>query len=203
MSNIKKSHFAILGLLSWQPQSGYDIKKLVEVGLSHFWNENYGNIYPTLDGLVRDGLAVKEAGNTSGRRTRNVYRITQQGQQLFDDWLAQPADLPIVRNELLLKFFLSGRLPNKASLRIVQNYQVHQQVILEDYRRSAAILGRAIETGTYPQEVMMLLNNDTRPLNTKQKARQCKFVLLTLRHGIMAVEARLAWCQEVMQVLTE
>jgi DNA-binding PadR family transcriptional regulator len=36
----RKTWFAILGLLDWRPMSGYDIKKLVEMGLSHFWSES-------------------------------------------------------------------------------------------------------------------------------------------------------------------
>lgn len=44
----KKTHFALLRLLSWKPMSGYEIKTIVDVGLSHFWNENYG-LGPPLD----------------------------------------------------------------------------------------------------------------------------------------------------------
>ncbi|NNE00920.1 MAG: PadR family transcriptional regulator, partial [Pirellulaceae bacterium] len=80
--------------------SGYDMKKIVDVGLSHFWNENYGQIYPTLDSLVRDGLARKSEGGGDGKRKRNVYTITKRGVEAFREWLALPADPPIVRNEL-------------------------------------------------------------------------------------------------------
>ena len=68
--------------------SGYDIKKLVDVGLSHFWNENYGQIYPTLDQLVKDGLATKRAERKSGKRQRFVYTITRKGQKAFRDWMS-------------------------------------------------------------------------------------------------------------------
>ena len=48
--------------------SGYDIKKLVDVGLSHFWSENYGQIYPTLESLVQEGLATRKEDRSSGKR---------------------------------------------------------------------------------------------------------------------------------------
>ena len=39
-----KSKYAILGMLSIEPMSGYDIKKEVEKSISNFWTESYGQI---------------------------------------------------------------------------------------------------------------------------------------------------------------
>ena len=72
MAARRKTRFAILGLLSWKPMSGYDIKKLIEMGLQYFWQESYEQLYPTLEALVAEGL-----GGTQGR---------------FDLW-GQPAPL--------------------------------------------------------------------------------------------------------------
>jgi len=36
------SSFAILGVLSLGAMSGYDVKKLIERSIAHFWNESYG-----------------------------------------------------------------------------------------------------------------------------------------------------------------
>jgi DNA-binding PadR family transcriptional regulator len=41
-----KTKYPILGLLAEQPMSGYDIKKLVDVRFSFFWNESYGQSIP-------------------------------------------------------------------------------------------------------------------------------------------------------------
>ena len=84
-----KTPFAILGLLSWQPMSGYDIKKLVDMGLQHFWNESYGQLYPTLDKLVANGLATRSEETSSGGRRRRVYSITAAGRRAFIDWLRE------------------------------------------------------------------------------------------------------------------
>ena len=56
MKRANKTQFAVLGLLSWQPMSGYTIKKLIEMGLTQFWSESYGQLYPTLEKLVETGL---------------------------------------------------------------------------------------------------------------------------------------------------
>ena len=198
----KKTRFALLGLLSWKPMSGYDIKKLIDMGLSHFWNENYGQIYPTLDQLVNDGLAKKSVDRGSGKRKRHVYRITPRGKAAFHEWLGLPTAAPVVRNELQLKFFLSSRLPAKDSLRIIKEYRSQQQEVLKEYRESETALRKAIESGVYPAEVEEILTGHEKKQSAKQKAKQCNMFLLSLRHGILAVEARIVWCDEVITNLT-
>ena len=202
MSQKKKTQFAILGLLSWKPMSGYDIKKIVDVGLSHFWNENYGQIYPTLDELVNVGFAKKSVDKNSGKRKRYVYRITPDGASAFHEWHAQPADVPTVRNELQLKFFLGSKLPAQNSLRIIREYQIQQRAILREYRESEVELRKAIKSGDYPDEVLEILEGHEKPQTAKQKAKQCRIFLLTLRHGILALEARMKWCDEVINELS-
>ena len=117
--------------------SGYDIKKLVDVGLSHFWSENYGQIYPTLEQLVKNGLALKSKQRKSGKRDRFVYSITPIGKKLVRDWIRGPTDPPAVRNELQLKLFLSADSPTK-SIHLIQQFQIQQRAQLEEYRNSGA-----------------------------------------------------------------
>ncbi len=182
--------------------SGYDIKKIVDAGLSHFWNENYGQIYPTLDDLVESGFAKKSVDKKSGKRKRYIYRITANGESNFHKWLAQPADVPSVRNELQLKFFLSSRLPTSNNLRIINEYREQQRALLADYRGSEVELRKAIASGSYPDEVLEILEGHDKPQTPKQKTKQCRIFLLTLRHGILAIEARLKWCDEVSRELS-
>lgn len=182
--------------------SGYDIKKIVDIGLSHFWNENYGQIYPTLDSLVNEGLAQKSVGGGGGKRKRHVYSITGRGVKELQQWLALPADPPIVRNELQLKFFLSSKLPTKTTLRIIEVYRSQQQEVLQGYRESEVVLRKAIESGEYPQEVKEILAGKETRGSARQRAKQCTIFLLTLRHGILAIESRIAWCDEVIAHLT-
>lgn len=183
--------------------SGYDIKKIVDIGLSHFWNENYGQIYPTLDALVKEGLATKSVDQKSGKRRRHQYHITASGVSAFRDWLALPADPPSVRNELQLKFFLGSKLPAKNSLQMIRAYQEQQQEILAEYRESEVALRRAIESGDYPEEVQGIFDGHEKPQTSKQKSRQCRIFLLTLRHGVLAIEARMKWCAEVISELSK
>ena len=53
----KKLDCVILGLLSHEELTGYEIKRRIDSSLSYFWGASYGSIYPTLNSLVDDGLA--------------------------------------------------------------------------------------------------------------------------------------------------
>jgi len=105
------TRFAVLGLLSMRPCSGYDLKKMSDMSISHFWNENYGHIYPVLRALEADGLATREAQQTPGRPPKSVYRITDEGRRALQEWLQEPVEYHPYRMELLLKLFFADVLP--------------------------------------------------------------------------------------------
>ena len=193
-----KTQYALLGLLNMSPMSGYDVKKMVDVGLSHFWNENYGQIYPALDLLVAEGLAEKFTGHGQGKRKRNTYSITEKGQDAFRDWLSQPSSPIIIRNELQLKFFLSGKMPSEISLQIIEKYRDQQNELLEDYLESEIGLRQSVNSGEYPEEIEGVFPADKNMESPEEIIKQCHIFLLTLRHGIIALEGRIQWCDEVM-----
>jgi DNA-binding PadR family transcriptional regulator len=174
--------------------SGYDIKKFVEMGLSHFWSESYGQLYPTLAELVAGGLASKTA-DRRGKRHRYVFTITPKGRRAFLEWLRKPTDLPRTRNEFQLKFFLCSRRPFEDGIRLLEEYRKQQHEVYEEYAVSETVLSQAVQNGAVPTELGEVLERASR--------EQLLFFLLTLRHGVRSVEARLAWCDEALQTLRE
>lgn len=195
MARKQKTKYAILGLLTWMPMSGYDIKKLVEMSLAHFWSESYGALFPTLNRLVEGGLATKQLDPSSGGRRRTVYRITERGRRAFDSWLSEATDPPRVRNELLMKFFLTSRRNTAESIRLLEEYRDQQRERLDVFRESEAILARALRGGEVPKEITAILDDTTGESN------EMRVFFLTLRHGILAVEARLRWIDEAIATL--
>ena len=45
MANKKKMDYVLLGLLSHEPMTGYEIKKRLDTTLRFFWGGSYGSIY--------------------------------------------------------------------------------------------------------------------------------------------------------------
>lgn len=100
--NTGKSKYVVLGMLAHSPQTGYTIKKWIENEYSHFWQESFGQIYPTLKKLVAEGFAVSSAESTNARG-QIVYSITDAGREELSDWLCKEPEVEKLRYEILLK----------------------------------------------------------------------------------------------------
>ena len=101
---------ALLGMLSLRPMSGYEIRQTIEQSIGNFWRESYGQIYPTLKRLVREGLAEVVPERGKGRGSRTVYRLTADGRKRLRAWLKTPSAEQVPRNEMLLKVFFAGQI---------------------------------------------------------------------------------------------
>lgn len=100
----------ILGFLSIQPLSGYDLKRYFDASVRHFWSADQAAIYRTLADLSAEGLVEQERVAQTTRPDRKVYHLTDPGRAALDAWLATPAP-PVARREpLLVKLFFAGRL---------------------------------------------------------------------------------------------
>ena len=106
-----KSKYAILGMLSIEPMSGYDIKKEVENSISNFWTESYGQIYPVLKNLIAEKLVTKTVESEAGKPDRHVYSLTATGRKELRRWLRQGFAPKIQRDEFLLKLFFGEEIP--------------------------------------------------------------------------------------------
>jgi DNA-binding PadR family transcriptional regulator len=203
MARKARTHYAILGLLCWKPMSGYDIKRMVEVGLKYFWSESYGQIFPTLKGLVDDGLATKTVDPETGGRRRQVYTATGAGRRVFKAWLRQPTDLPRLRDELKLKFFLTSRGESDEGVRLLEEYRAQQLEHLAVLKESQVILASAIRDTVMPDELKELQKtldwSDSEM--TPAQSHELLVFYLTLRSGILVAEARVAWVEEVLPIL--
>ncbi|MDX1418802.1 MAG: PadR family transcriptional regulator [Rubricoccaceae bacterium] len=107
MASSNRTEYAVLGLLALGARTGYDIKKMADGALSHFWNESFGHIYPVLRRLEGRGLLTSTVEPQEGRPDRRVYALTPEGQATLQAWFAQPVEPVPPRNELLLKLFFA------------------------------------------------------------------------------------------------
>jgi PadR family transcriptional regulator, regulatory protein AphA len=101
--------YVILGMVSREPRSGYEIKAAVDSTTRFFWAASYGQIYPELRRLSGAGL-LAGVDAPRGQRKRTVYAITADGEATLRDWLRRPPETTEMREEGLLKLFFSGLL---------------------------------------------------------------------------------------------
>jgi PadR family transcriptional regulator AphA len=95
--------YAILGLLSWQPLSGYDLKKIISESEVFYWSGNNNQIYTALIRLHTDGLVTRQVQLQESLPAKKVYSITQAGLAELRRWLLSTVELPEVRNPFLIQ----------------------------------------------------------------------------------------------------
>lgn len=103
MSRKSQTELAVLGALAAEPATGYGVRQAIVETLGHFWAESFGQIYPTLAALERDGLVVKDA--------QGKYRVTARGRRRLTELLSEPSAPTQPRNGLLLRLFFAAHLP--------------------------------------------------------------------------------------------
>ncbi len=178
MAKENKSRYALLGVLSICPGSGYDVKKFMERSTSNFWSESYGQIYPMLKQLVDEGLAISHAEKQEGKPERYVYTLTAKGKEELQQWLAEPIENAVERNELLLKLFFGEHNSIAKNIEHVQAFQVLQSQLLEKYQG----IEHYLQAGAVNQPDLY-------------------YPLITVRYGIRRCQALLAWCEETLATL--
>ncbi|MGC0331960.1 DNA-binding PadR family transcriptional regulator [Streptomyces sp. SAI-170] len=94
----------LLGLLATGPSHGYDLKRRHDERFPQARPLAYGQVYTTLQRLVRDGLAEVDGTDSDGGPERTLYRTTEAGARELARWAAEvtpPA--PFVANEIFAK----------------------------------------------------------------------------------------------------
>jgi DNA-binding PadR family transcriptional regulator len=100
MTRVNYTKYIILGMLGSGPMSGYEIRKYVKELFSYMWDIGYGQIYPMLSRLEREGMATMEEAPSGRGPNRKVYGITEAGRKELRAWLRSPEKKEY---ELLLK----------------------------------------------------------------------------------------------------
>jgi PadR family transcriptional regulator AphA len=166
MKDLSSTAYVILGMLGLGARTGYDVKNIVDRSARFFWAASYGQIYPELRRLEQAGL-VDGKSVPSGGRKRREFTLTAKGREALQEWLAQPAGMPELRDESLLKLFFGDALPREQAL--------------EQLRR---------RRGGHEDFLGFLREVQARP-----GGEDPPFVDLILRYGIAYAEFNVDWCR--------
>jgi DNA-binding PadR family transcriptional regulator len=162
--------------------SGYDIKKFCDSSIGHFWNENYGHIYPVLQRMEEEGLITKEVKQNEGRPAKNIYSITKKGKEELDKWLVLPLDKEPIRSELLLKIFLSKDIPVETIIERIHGIKEESERDLIKYSE---------------------IENFLKSGKIKADKKNLTLWLTTSNYGKIGEEAKIKWCEETIKALDD
>lgn len=178
MAKERKIDMVILGLLCHENLTGYDIKKQIDNGISFFWKGSFGNIYPSLNAMEKDGRIVKVTNqqNTGGRE-KILYSITDAGKASLETWLKDEKATNDLKYETILKLFFGGNVDSSVSLHSIEKFE---QGIRKD---------------------LQILNFYKSNLERVLEVREHVYFYLTVCFGIETYEAYLRWCDMAKKTL--
>lgn len=166
---------SLLGVLSLEPMSGYEMRRMMEQSTANFWSESFGQIYPALKSMLEDGLvAVVPSADEDGHPAKKVYRITERGRVHLHAWLGAPVRHYPRRHELLLKIFFSAEAEPGQVRAHIRQWRSDYQADLARYRQIERELPQ--HSAGHPG---------------------LPFFLMTVRYGVLEAEMVLRWCDEV------
>src|SRR3954464_3876307 len=100
--------FPLLALLATGPAHGYELKQALEQRFGSVLPPlNAGQIYTTLGRLERDGLVDDDAVPQNGRPNKRVYRLTEQGHQELEQWVADSTPATRLKDDFFMKLVLA------------------------------------------------------------------------------------------------
>jgi DNA-binding PadR family transcriptional regulator len=175
MSNSLKSfHHFILGLLTQEPMSGYDIKRFLQ---SLGWlvgSPSYGAIYPALHALLQDNFVTVQVLSDENKPPRKIYTITPAGKQALHEWIHQPFTPSTSTRAFTMRLILADHLSTEGLIAHLQ--QRYEQVI--DHR-----------TGLEQME-------------DEQSSEMDAGHRLTIDYGMAIANAELLWLQDTLRQLS-
>ena len=121
---------ALLGILSFEPMTGYEVKQFFDSSVQHFWNAELSQIYPTLKALEESGYVGMRVEVQQNRPNRKIYAITDEGRQEFLRWVRTPQLPADLRDPFLIKVFFGTEVPAEDIVILLRRQMEEQQKML-------------------------------------------------------------------------
>ena len=176
---------ALLGLISYQPSTGYELRTTFSESVQFFWNATLPQIYRTLNQMESQGWLIAKVEPQEGKPSRKVYSITDEGARELKQWLESQPVMPPERNPFLLKIFF-GRMANTDILKkTIAGWREHHANLLERYETETVtvIQHYTEECGSPADDVYWRLTLDFGQRYAKMAVEWCDHVLKTINQN--------------------
>lgn len=174
---------ALLGFLSAEPMTGYDLHKHFKQSANHFWAADQSQIYRTLADLESSGLVASTLEPQAGKPDRRIYHLLAQGKQEFETWLNSPLTDDVTREPFLLRVFFADSLGKRGVLALIEERRAMVQGVLQEFEQ---------------------LNEELAPLVEAHRASlRVTLTTFTLRNGQLHYLAESQWLDELTALITK
>jgi DNA-binding PadR family transcriptional regulator len=137
--------YAILGLLSWRPLSGYDLKKIIADSMVLYWSGNNNQIYKTLVQLHADGLVESDVQEQENYPARKEYTITTAGAAALREWALSTPEPAQFRSTFLIQLAWAHQLDDAELDELLARYEheVNMQLLMLQEQERRGVLNPA------------------------------------------------------------
>lgn len=171
----------ILGLLSWKPASGYDLKRIISDSDLFYWSGNNNQIYRSLLELQKEGLVTHQVELQESLPAKKVYSMTEKGLSELRRTLLATPDVPELHKNFLIQLAWTEILSDEEILALLEKYEEEISNRLLMYQKQAA-----------------------HPGNTPDRSQREKYIWKRIfENFVEAYQTELAWIRQTLQEFRE
>lgn len=136
---------AILGILSYKPLTGYDLKKIIQESPFMYWSGNNNQIYKALVELLHEGYVTNEVQHQESSPSKKIYTITEDGLAELKEWMLSSPEPPELKKPFLIQLAWAGQLqPNELDAMLAgYEDQLRMQILLQKEKQRRGIFSPA------------------------------------------------------------
>lgn len=121
---LPSTSYAVLGILSIHPMSGYELAAAAERSIANFWPVSRSQIYSELARLETLGMIAGTDVAQERVPDKRVFEITDAGQEAFTAWVAEPGYEPSrMRLGFCLKTFFGHHMPRETMIANLEQFK--------------------------------------------------------------------------------
>lgn len=175
---------ALLGLISYQPSTGYELRTTFSESVQFFWNATLPQIYRTLNQMESQGWLTVQIDPQEGKPSRKIYSITEEGMGELKRWLVSKPGITPERNPLLIKVFFGRLAHGEALKKIIEGCRAYHTKLL----------------GQYETETVNVIQHYAEVCGSEADAAYWKLTLdFGRRYSKMVVE----WCDHALKTISQ
>ena len=176
--------YAILGLLTYSPMTGYDLKKIFDKSTIEVWAASLSQIYRELSTLNKKGYVSSTIKKQEDRPDKRIYKITQQGKNVFLSWLNNFPDILSYpkRDEFMLRIFFGSKLERNQLINEFERFIIQKKQHIKTLKELEENLDRFSDQ-----------------LQIESKETEELFWHFTIKRGQMTLEVLIEWAEECIK----
>ena len=167
-------------LLNYEPMTGYELKKMIDISISHFWPAVQSQIYKTVSRMEANDWLTVETISQAIRPPKKVYSITQQGKKELLNWLETPQPRGETRIAWMIQVFFAGQMDDEKIHHVLLN-------LIGDYKKRL--------------QAFSLIPEENREAMQDDNSRDRFFWMLTVDYGVSQTIAQIQWLENVIRTV--